>query len=119
MGMLHRVSVGARWNPAGLQVIFLSAGIPIAQLTVRELVDIVAFFLVMLCGIILASAVIRAGFGDDFQDHKYLLVLLTLMFLFQRSEQDLTLGGYALRATRDIVAWLKMEFVDRLLASVF
>jgi hypothetical protein len=92
-----------------------STDITLTELTVRGMVDIVGFFLVILCGIILAGGIIRAGVTNDSPDRGYLLVLLALVFLFRRSGEYLTLGGDAWRGTEGIVAWLKMVFVGRLI----
>jgi hypothetical protein len=91
------------------------ADIPFTHLTVRELVNIVGFILVIFFGVILGGGLIRAGFSDGGdQDHGYLLVVLTLVFLFQRSEQYMTLAGYALRAIRSVILLLIAGFVGRL-----
>jgi hypothetical protein len=97
------------------------ADIPLAQLTLRKLVNNVGFVLAMLFGITLGGGIIRAGFTDDDvdHDHGWLLVVLTLVFLFQRSDEYMTLGGYALRAIGAIVAWLTTEFVGRAFTPLF
>ena len=94
--------------------------IPLAQLTLRKLVNNVGFLLAMLFGIILGSGIIRAGIRDDVDhDHGWLLVVLTFVLLFQNSEQTITLGGYVLRAIGAIVAWLTTEFVGRPFTPLF
>lgn len=88
------------------------ADIPFTQLTVRQLVNNIGFIVAMLFGIILGGGVIRASLSNDVdQDHGYLLVVLTLVLFFQRSEEFMTLGGDTLRAIRAVVAWLNGALV--------
>jgi hypothetical protein len=82
--------------------------IPLAQLTVHQLVNNAGFFLAMFFGIILGGGIIHAGLSNDVNhDRRYLLVLLTLVFLFYGSEKYMTLAGCALRAIGIVVACLQ------------
>jgi hypothetical protein len=120
MGTIVRPVVYAAISVAIIAYIYTSyplqriADVPLAQLTVRQLVNNFGFIFAMLFGIILGSGIIRASFSNDVdQDRGYLLAVLVLAFLFQRSEEFMTLGGDALRAVRAIVAWLNGGFVGR------
>jgi hypothetical protein len=120
MGTIVRPVVYAATSVAIIAYIYTSyplqhiSDIPFAQITVRQLVNSFGFVLAMLFVIILGGGIIRASFSNDVdQDRGYLLVVLALVFLFQRSEEFMTLGGDALRTIGAIVAWLNSGFVSR------
>ncbi len=120
MGTVVRPVVYAAISVAIIAYIYTSyplqriADIPLAQITLRQLVNSVGFGLAMLFVILLGGAIIRASFSNDLdQNRGYLLVVLALVFLFQRSEEFMTLGGDAFRVIGAIVAWLNSGFVGR------